>query len=125
MSGQPETIAGTCVGYRVEARALIPTVLSDGKTIIGTEWSVVPFESAPIGVKPHHAYETGLFLFGVYNYAAAQALRWWLMSDMVRPIQTRIARYKIKYSAEKHDDGHCDEVDSLGRPVASEEGGER
>jgi len=117
---KPESMSGSCIGYRVEARSTFPRVLG-GKHIVTSEWAPVPMEYAPVGVKPHHDFDTGIAMFHVCNYAAAQALRWWLLSELPPfSIETRIARFKIKYSGEKHEDGYCEEIDMAGRRVEGE-----
>ena len=111
---EPESMSGSCTGYRVEARAIVPRQIPGGQ-IIGTEWTQVTFEKAPTGVRPHQEHEIGLAMFYLYSYAAAQALRWWLLSEV--GLYTRLAKYRVNYDGKKHAAGGCDETDARGQQV--------
>ena len=114
---KPESMSGSCTGFRVEARAIVPRQIPGGQ-IIGTEWTQVTFEKAPTGVRPHQEHEIGLAMFYLYSYAAAQALRWCLLSEVGYPIlKTRLAKYRVDYDGKKHAAGSCHEIDALGQPV--------
>ena len=114
---KPESMSGSCTGYRVEARAIVPRQIPGGQ-IIGTEWTQVTFEKAPTGVRPHQEHEIGLAMFHLYSYAAAQALRWWLLSEVGHfMLDTRLAKYRVNYDGKKHEAGSCHETDALGQLV--------
>ena len=110
---EPESVGGSCTGYRVEARSIAPRQIPGGQ-IIGTDWTLVNFEKSPTGVRPHQEHEIGLAMFYLYNHAAAQALRWWLLSEVgIFSLETRLAMYRVNYEGKKHYVGVCNGMDAL------------
>ncbi len=65
-----------------------------------SKWQTVHFSEAPIGVPPSRFNEE-YSRHGFYDYAAAQALRWWFIAEMqkgIGSIETRLVKCKFEYT---------------------------
>jgi len=99
-----ESLSGTNYAYSVQAKYNYSEPRQFGDTIYHKEWKTVKFtESINCGV-PNNSECWVAEHFGLFSYAAAQALRWWFHANteqesyMARLLETRIVKHKIEYS---------------------------
>ncbi len=67
----------TMTGYTVEALFDFDSPRTICGQIFDREWRQVTFAESPIGVPPTKIFTVDLRKHGLYDYEAAQALRWW------------------------------------------------
>lgn len=93
---------GTLVGYSVEARSTFTSPTSINGQLFDERWAHVRFnDNSPIGVPRGPIWSIQwLAICGLYDYPAAQALRWWFHASAEHNlcIETRIVKHNIKYS---------------------------
>lgn len=96
-------MAGTIPGYRIEARVNYSQPKQVNGMLLDNRWRVVHFPDAPIGVPRGSDYSARhLLTAGCYDYAAAQALRWWFHAEARKThddmcLETRLVKYEIKH----------------------------
>jgi hypothetical protein len=96
--------SGTTFGYAVEARFMYskPTIING--IAYDKEWREILFDSGAVGVPPrrysHRTQEHGLF-----DFAQAEALRWWFLAEAEAGsvtgslcLETRLVSYKVDYT---------------------------
>lgn len=87
--------------YSVEARAPYQPV-TVGDQIFDAKWRHVHFNDSPLlGVGVHARVTPGRVLSYLYDYAQAQALRWWLVAETERhhfSLETRLVKHRISWS---------------------------
>jgi hypothetical protein len=94
--------SGTETGWSVEARLNYFTPKSVAGMVLDDRWQTVPFREAALGV-PAHRRGSPLALVHLYEYSAAQALRWWFIAAAAAEIEaicleTRLVKHKVAYS---------------------------
>ena len=67
----------TMTGYTVEAMFDSDSPRTICKAIYDCTWRRVPFVESPIGIPTTKIFTVDLCKYGLYDYEAAQALRWW------------------------------------------------
>lgn len=68
----------TTTGYSVEAMHDSDSPRMVGGQLLDNRWREVTFaKDSPIGVPPTKPFTAELVTHGLYDYEAAQALRWW------------------------------------------------
>ena len=99
---------GTTIGYTVEVRFIghKPEIING--MVLGKEWQRAKFETVtpPIpGVPNARPWHSALFtIVGLYDYSAAQALRWWFHANADASgfgsmcLESRIVAHSVKYS---------------------------
>lgn len=103
---QPSTHNGNTVGYTVEARCAFHEPRSIAGVLLGKEWKRLTFEKAPapFGVPIAPPWHNAIFgMLSLYEYSAAQALRWWFHANADASmegicLETRIVAHSVKYS---------------------------
>ncbi|MHB1952362.1 MAG: hypothetical protein ACYCOU_01320 [Sulfobacillus sp.] len=94
------------IGYRVEARYMGNTPIAIGPQLFDTRWRQVEFrDDAPVGIPRHPRYHRELIEHHLYNYEAAQALRWWIVAVVAAMdhmpsmfFETRLIQHSLKSS---------------------------
>lgn len=87
--------------YSIEARcgtAKLGPITVNNQVFDG-EWRTVNIARAPIGVPAAPPFMASAQQHGLYGYAAAQALRWWLLAeaDMTfRALDTRLIEHRLE-----------------------------
>jgi hypothetical protein len=93
----------TETAYTVEARCLDHPMQVAGK-LFGHQWTRVAFDKTLRGVPDAPAYSVRTLEHGMFAYAAAQALRWWLHAQaefergFFTLLETRLVQHEIKTS---------------------------
>lgn len=119
---EPDTSQhGTTHGYRVEAMVDSDDPLTvDGQTFT-RKWRFVHYAEGAVGVPIGPRFERHwLAASHTYDYAAAQALRWWLHANAnaamgilgfgAMSLHTRLVKYRIKYDIEATRDSDHAEI---------------
>lgn len=97
---------GGVIAYSVEARYAYPDAKVFAGNLLDARWRTVQFEKAmpPVGVPVGRSYNSPwLQQTGLFEYQAAQALRWWFLAIAEAEfscgcIETRLIEHKIEYS---------------------------
>jgi len=96
--------SGTCEGYSVEARSAFTSAEVINGQLFDERWSMVRFnDNSPIGVPRGPVWsERWLAACGLYDYAAAQSLRWWFHAQSAHKLclETRLVKHTITYSVD-------------------------
>jgi hypothetical protein len=98
---------GTSVGYSVEARSRSGPYV-DGDLVIGTDWTRIQFQTSDTGVPTPGGWDSSgqLQNHGLFSFSSAQALRWWLHSEIDSgeyvtvpffSIVTRLVKHCVNY----------------------------
>lgn len=98
--------SGGLVAYSVEARYAYPEPKIFAGNLLDSRWRTVHFDKVqpPFGVPAGGRYhQPMLYYTGLYEYQAAQALRWWFLAAAHAEfscgcIETRLIEHKIEYS---------------------------
>jgi hypothetical protein len=94
--------SGTLSGYSIEARSVFSRPQSVGDQIFDERWTTVHFAEHPIIGVPRGTPWNARWLdvCGLYDYAAAQALRWWFHANSAHMlcIETRIVKHEVTYT---------------------------
>lgn len=97
--------SGGIVAYAVEARLAYYTPRQVAGMLLDTRWRKVEFaETTPFGVPNGHSYNSPwLRMTGLFEYQAAQALRWWFLAQAEVEfscgcVETRLIEHEINYS---------------------------
>lgn len=101
-------LSGTTTGYTVEARYNYAEPRQFGDIILHKDWRPLQFHKSPIGVHPFGQRHSGSIQresLGLFGYSAAEALRWWFISECEMQegystlcLETRIVAHKITYA---------------------------
>lgn len=96
--------SGSMQGYSVEARHNYPDPLTVGDQIFDIRWKPVRYDKGHCGVPTRSGTPHDAGTYGVYDFAAAQALRWWLHAAAAVSkdfsglcLETRLICHKIKF----------------------------
>jgi hypothetical protein len=103
---ETQSCNGTEYGWSVEARYVYPDPLQCGKIVIDNRWTRIHFPETPPGlpgVPVGGLLHRQSALAGYLSYQAAQALRWWCLSDVMKDmvagcLETRLVKHEISYS---------------------------
>jgi hypothetical protein len=98
--------SGGIKAYSVEARYAYPEPRQVAGNLLDTRWRTIQFVevSPPFGVPTGRSYHAPwLSLTGLYQYQAAQALRWWFLAAAEAErsclcVETRLVEHLIDYS---------------------------
>lgn len=97
--------SGSDVGWSVEARFAYYEPMTIAGMMLDDRWRTIYFnESSPIGVPRGSRHATPLLQqCGLYDYAAAQALRWWFIAQARVTndhfcVETRLIEHSIEYN---------------------------
>lgn len=112
--------SGTAPAYTIEARCTSrPKKVGD--IILDKEWRNIDFTRGNYGV-PLSRFNRYIYeQCGMFNYQAAQALRWWFHAELENEplgglcIDTRLVKHLIKYSYSAEAIGQHDIVDGKDR----------
>ena len=102
-----QSCSGNETAFSVEARFVAKGSRPFGKQIFTDDWQRIHFDKHPMGVPTISSpYEFAKPYFGLMNYQAAQALRWWFHAALEAEhldtcFESRIVKHKIKYSMEE------------------------
>ena len=98
---------GTDVGWSVEARYAYFEAKVIAGMMLDDRWRPVHFKESIVGVPRSSRYSLPWFIAcGLYDYAAAQALRWWFIAQAEAEdgsalcLETRLVKHSMKYSYE-------------------------
>lgn len=97
---------GTSIGYSVEVRYNFPDPAIINGMLLSKTWKKVHFDKVqpPFGVPNAKPWNSALFgMLDLYDYCAAQALRWWFHANADQGVgamclESRIVAHKITYS---------------------------
>lgn len=99
---------GTSTGYSIEVRTSAKQPTQIGTMLLGHEWQRLKVDQVqpPFGVPIARPWNERIFsMLGLYDYAAAQALRWWFhASAEATPyagamcLESRIIAHTVKYA---------------------------
>ena len=96
--------SGTMFGYSVEGRSVFTRPETINGQIFDERWATIEFSQNPIvGVPVGPPWtEPWLRLAGLYDYASAQALRWWFHANSAHKlcVETRLVKHELRYSWE-------------------------
>lgn len=104
--GKPMNGNGTDIGWSVEARLAYYNPQAVAGLLLDDRWQTVSFPEGRIGVPRSSRYSLPWFAAcGLYDYAAAQALRWWFIAQAEAEggaicLETRLIKHQMKYSYE-------------------------
>ncbi len=95
--------AGTIEGWSVEARFNYPEPEVIAGVLLDDRWRSLHFKSGQTVGIPDTRPHSPLTLTGLYEYASAQALRWWFIAEATRNfnhlcVETRLVRHTVEYS---------------------------
>ena len=98
--------SGGMKAYSIEARYAYPDPRDFFGNLLDQRWRTLHFDKAPppFGVPTGGRYnQPMLYYTGLYEYQAAQALRWWFLAAAHAEfscgcIETRLIEHKIEYS---------------------------
>lgn len=116
---------GTDTGWTVEARLAYHEPRIVAGMPLDDRWRIVHFnDKSPIGV-PRASPWSVLHLCSLYEYAAAQALRWWFIAEAQRSeiggalcLQTRLCSHRVEYSYSSKPDKAAEHIDGRGNSAA-------
>ena len=98
--------SSTIQGYSVEARYSGGEPKALGKQIFDNRWRTVQYDTGPtIGIPVSRHAERQLTERCLYNYSAAQALRWWLHANADATfdgicLESKLIKHEIKTVSE-------------------------
>ncbi len=104
MSDYPQDAGKTssvCPAYSVEARYNYHESKKIGDQIFDNRWRRVIFDTGPIGIPIAVVRHAELKNYSLFNYSAAQALRWWLhaKADVTMDgfcLETKLVKHEIQ-----------------------------
>lgn len=98
---------GDTIGYTVEVRYSYHQPQMVAGMLLGKEWQRLSVEKAmpPFGVPISAPWNSAIFgMLGLYDYPAAQALRWWFHANAHAGslgaicLESRIVAHRVRYS---------------------------
>jgi hypothetical protein len=95
--------SGGHVGYTVEARIAYNTPETVAGTVLDTRWRPINFTQAAQGVRERAGSPFDVATYGLHNWAAAQALRWWFHAEAELQrhgsfcLETRIVAHQVSF----------------------------
>jgi hypothetical protein len=98
-----ESCSGNEEGYTVEARVDWLCPVQIGTQLFDNRWRGVKYDKGVIGVPSADPYQKYVIEHGMFSYAAAQALRWWLIASAEATktevgLETRLMKHRISYT---------------------------
>jgi len=93
--------SSTCSAYSVEARYNYHEPKKIGEQIFDNRWRRVVYDTGPIGIPISCLHHAELKNYHLFNYSAAQALRWWLHATADATIsgiclETKLVKHDIQ-----------------------------
>lgn len=95
---------GNMFGFTVEGRNNFLEPITLGNQTFDKRWKKVQFNPSVSGVPTRKGNAHDVGTYGLMDYAAAQALRWWVLAELKASLEihglcfeTRLVQHEIKY----------------------------